>query len=64
VAPVFNSFQAVSKWAVRSVQYESELITSPPLTVESDCQTPLPLAETGKQGAVVLAGFRFILGAL
>ena len=39
-------------------------MTSPPLIVESDCQTPLPDAETGKQGAVVLVGFRFMLGGL
>lgn len=47
-----------------SPQYESELMTSPPAIVESDCQTPLPLAENGKQGAVVLLLLRVILGGL
>jgi hypothetical protein len=56
--------QAKSKSELPSIQYESELITSPPLTVVSDCQTPLPDAETGKHGAVVLAGNRFMLGGL
>ena len=64
VWPPLRFVQAESKSALRSDQYESELMTSPPVIVESDCQTPLPDAENGKQGAVALLPLRVMLGGL